>query len=120
MQSFPRLTLPLLLALPALLVLPACAGGVRYTATPVILDCAGRIPPLLRADVPSAPPPADNSVGQWVAFADGQTGALDKANEHKGAVVWIVDRCQAEALAAAKAIDTRPFWLKWTKPLKPG
>lgn len=55
-----------------------------------------------------------------MAFADGQTGQLEKANEHKASQLWIVEKCQAEAMAAAKRIDTRPFWLKWTKPLKPG
>ncbi|HYE45712.1 MAG TPA: hypothetical protein VEA44_08050 [Caulobacter sp.] len=55
-----------------------------------------------------APPPADNSVGQWVAFGDAQTGRLESANDRKATVIWILDRCEAEERAAAARLAPRP------------
>jgi hypothetical protein len=60
------------------------------------LNCAALIGPTLRADVPPADLPAGNTVGDWVAFGDAQTGKLDDANGRRAAVVEIADRCQAE------------------------
>ncbi|MBX3479990.1 MAG: hypothetical protein KF842_06295 [Caulobacter sp.] len=78
---------------------------------PVVLDCGGRIPPQLRADTAGAPPPADNSVGGWVAFADAQTGRLEAANDRSATMLWILDRCEAEARATATSlVRRRPWW----------
>jgi hypothetical protein len=67
------------------------------TVTPnAALNCGALIGPTLRADVPGADLPVGNTVGQWVAFGDAQTGKLDDANGRRAAVVEIVDRCQAE------------------------
>jgi len=110
MRSFPPRTPALTLALLAMLALPACAGGPRIETIPIALDCAGRIPPQLRAEVPPAALPADNSVGQWVAFGDAQTGRLESANDRKATVIWIIDRCEAEERAAAERVKPGPWW----------
>jgi len=94
----------------ATLALSACAGGPRIETIPVALDCAGRIPPQLRAEVKPAEPPADNSVGAWVAFGDAQTGRLESANDRKATVIWILDRCEAEERAAATRLAPAPWW----------
>lgn len=111
MTSCQRRTPALLLALPALLVLPACAGGPPIVSIPGVLNCAGRIPPQLRAEVAGAPLPDDNSVGEWVAFADAQSGRLEAANDRKTTALWIIDQCEAEERAAAARLATpSPWW----------
>ena len=110
MTFSPRPTPALLLALPAMLVLPACAAVPSTVTIPVALDCAGRIPPQLRAEVAPAAPPADNSVGQWVAFGDAQTGRLETANDRKSTMLWILEACEAEERAAAARLAPRPPW----------
>ena len=110
MRSSPRRMLVTTLALPAMLALPACAGGPSTVTIPVALDCAGRIPPQLRAEVSPAAPPADNSVGEWVAFGDAQTGRLETANDRKATLLWIVEACEAEERAAVARLAPRPSW----------
>ena len=110
MTFSPRRTPALLLALPAMLALPACAAVPSTVTIPVALDCAGRIPPQLRAEVAPAAPPADNSVGQWVAFGDAQTGRLETANDRKATMLWILEACEAEERAAAARLAPRPPW----------
>lgn len=81
---------------------------------PGAFDCAPRIPPQLRDDVPGAELPADNSVGQHIAFGDAQTGQLDQANDEKGTVLWIVDNCEAERRAAVEQINGRSLLQRLT------
>ena len=100
-------------ALLATLACAACAGGPRIETMAVALDCGNRVPPQLRAEVVGAPPPVDNSVGEWVAFGDAQTGRLEMANERKATVLWIYETCEAEEqLAAAKLSSPTPWWRK--------
>lgn len=111
MTSFPRPMRPLAPALLATLACAACAGGPSTVTIPVALDCGGRIPPQLRAEVGGAAPPADNSVGEWVAFGDAQTGRLEVANERKATVLWILDACETEEKkAAARLSRPAPWW----------
>lgn len=110
MKSFRSRTPALALALLVTLACAACAGVPSTVTIPVALDCAGRIPPQLRADVSPAEPPADNSVGEWVAFGDAQTGRLQVANDRKGTLLWILDACEAEEKAAAEKLAPRPPW----------
>jgi len=49
------------------------------------------------------------TVGDWIAFADAQTGQLDKANERYVAAVGIVERCEERDKAAVK--KARPKFL---------
>lgn len=88
----------------------ACAlSAAACQTTPTAgLDCAGLIGPTLRQDVESAPLPAENTVGEWVAFADAQTGRLVDANGRRRAVVEIVDLCQAQQDRLY-----RPWWKVW-------
>lgn len=60
------------------------------------IDCSALIGPTLRTDVQSAPFPTENTVGEWISFADQQTGKVIDANARRAAVVEIVDRCEAE------------------------
>jgi hypothetical protein len=55
--------------------------------------------------VPGAPLPAGETVGDWIAFGDAQTGQLDKANGRTADAIGIVERCEArdrDAVAKAK------------------
>lgn len=56
-----------------------------------------------------APLPEGMTVGDWIAFADAQTGQLDKANDRYRAAVGIVGRCEARDAAAVKR--SRPRFL---------
>lgn len=42
-------------------------------------------------------------VGDWIKFADAQTGQLDKANERYSAAVGVIQRCEARDAEAVKA-----------------
>jgi len=46
--------------------------------------------------------PATGVIADWIAFADAQTGQLDKANERTAAVIGIVERCEDRDRAAVK------------------
>lgn len=75
--------------------------------TPIAaLNCAALIGPTLRTDVPPADLPTENTIGEWVAFGDAQTGKLGDANGRRAAVVEIADRCQAEQ----ERLSRRPWW----------
>jgi len=52
--------------------------------------------------VPGAALPQGSTVGDWIAFADAQTGQLDKANERTAAAIGIVERCEARDAAAVR------------------
>lgn len=41
-------------------------------------------------------------MGDWIAFADAQTGQLDKSNDRYRAAVGIVERCEARDRDAVK------------------
>ena len=51
-------------------------------------------------------PPNSATAGDWIAFADAQTGRLDQANGRTADAIAIVERCEArerDALKRAKA-----------------
>lgn len=110
MKFWQHRTLAPTLALLAALALSACASVPRIETIPIALDCAGRIPPQLRADVAPAALPKDNSVGEWVAFGDAQTGRLESANDRKVTMLWILERCEAEEKVAVEKLKPRPWW----------
>jgi hypothetical protein len=91
-----RLLLPLL----PLLAVPACAGAPPIVASPSA--CSTLIPDSWRAPVPGAELPKGDTVGEWVAFADAQTGQLDKANGRTGDAIDIIERCERRDAAAVK------------------
>lgn len=47
-------------------------------------------------------PPEPANVGDWIAFADAQTGRLDQANGRTADAIAIVERCEARDAAAVK------------------
>ena len=110
MRSLLRPTRALLPALLVTLACAACASAPRIETIPVALACASRVPPQLRDDVKPAPLPADQTVGEWVAFGDAQTGKLEQANDEKATVLWIVDQCEGEQTKAAQALSKRRWW----------
>jgi len=64
--------------------------------------CSALIPDSWREPVPGADIPAGNTVGEWIAFADAQTGQLDKANGRTTDAIGIIERCEARDAAAVK------------------
>jgi hypothetical protein len=42
------------------------------------------------------------TVGDWIAFADAQTGKLDEANGRTRDAIGIVERCETRDAAAVK------------------
>lgn len=48
-------------------------------------------------------------MGDWMVFADAQTGQLDKANERTKEAIGIVERCEARDREAVK--KSRPKFL---------
>jgi hypothetical protein len=59
--------------------------------------------------VAGAPLPDGDTVGDWVAFADQQTGKLDIANDRTKASIGIIERCEQRDAQAVKRA-TRGFW----------
>ena len=53
--------------------------------------------------------PEGVTVGDWVAFADAQTGKLDEANGRTRDTIGIVERCEARDAEAVKR--ARRGWL---------
>ena len=57
----------------------------------------------------SAPLPAGDTVGEWVAFGDAQTGRLDVANTHTAGALEVVQRCEARDAEAQRGLTRRRF-----------
>jgi hypothetical protein len=93
--------LRLSILLSATLAVAACAGGPPIvTATNV--GCGELIPADWKAGVAPAPLPEGETVGDWVAFGDAQTGKLDQANGRTKDAIGIVERCEARDARAVK------------------
>lgn len=101
-----RRSIPLLTALLA----TACAGGPPIVATPSA--CASLLPKEWREPVPGAPLPDGSTAGDWIQFADAQTGQLDKANDRTMSAIGIVERCEARDAAAIAGARKR-WWQFW-------
>lgn len=88
-----------------MLTIPAAC----VTPGPVLAEtgnCSGYVPDAWREPVPGADLPEGNTVGDWIAFGDRQTGQLDKANGRMADTLHIVGECERRA---AKAIErSRP------------
>lgn len=73
-------------------------------------DCAGLLPASWKAGVAGAAlPPDEATAGDWIAFADAQTGKLDQANGRTADTISIVERCEARERDALKR--ARRGWL---------
>jgi hypothetical protein len=64
--------------------------------------CSSLLPAEWREGVAGAAFPVGSTVADWIAFADAQTGQLDKANERTAAAIGIVERCEARDREAVK------------------
>lgn len=71
--------------------------------------CSSLIPDSWLLGVPAAPLPDGNTVGDWIAFGDAQTGKLDQANGRTKDAIEIQRRCEARDAAAVKKA-TRGFF----------
>ena len=88
------------------LLLGFCSGPT-VLSTPN--SCATLLPSEWKQGVAGAELPAGDTVGDWVAFGDAQTGKLDVANDRTRSAIGIVERCEArDAEAVRKA--TRKWW----------
>lgn len=76
----------------AMLALTACAGGPPIVAPSSA--CSALLPEAWRTPVPGAPFPDGDTVGDWIAALDAQTGQLDKANDRTVTAIGIVERCE--------------------------
>lgn len=90
------------------IALPGCVTGPPIiTAAPS--SCAALLPAEWKEGVAGADLPEGDTVGDWIAFGDAQTGKLDQANDRTSSAIGIVERCEArDAVAIKKA--TRGFW----------
>jgi hypothetical protein len=82
------------------LSLAACAR------TPVIQaassGCAQLLPSEWKEGVAPAPLPDGDTAGDWISFADAQTGKLDMANGRTRDAIGIVERCEARDAEAIR------------------
>ena len=85
-------------ALLMLTTLGACVGSPVIVATPS--SCSTLVPTAWRTPVPGAPLTEGTTVADWIAFADAQTGQLDKANGRTVDTLDIISRCEARDRAA--------------------
>lgn len=71
--------------------------------TPNAASCASLLPDEWSAGVAGAElPPEEATVGDWISFADQQTGKLDQANGRTADAIGIVKRCEARDREAVK------------------
>lgn len=54
--------------------------------------------------------PVNSTIGDWIGFADAQTGQLEKANDRTRAVIFIVTACDKRDAETVKALTPRPWW----------
>ena len=105
MPKVPIWRLTLLCAMPAL---AGCVAGPPIVTTSGA-GYAALLPNDWRAGVVPAPLPDGVTVGDWVAFADAQTGKLDEANGRTRDAIGIVERCETRDSDAVKR--ARRGWL---------
>jgi hypothetical protein len=86
----------------------ACVGGPPIVTTQGAA-CSTLLPADWKKGVPGAPLPDGDTVGDWVAFADSQTGKLDQANGRTRDSIEIVERCEARD-ARARQRGSRGFF----------
>lgn len=95
-----------LVILPLALMLEACPAPIVSASS---ASCAALLPAEWKLGVAGAPLPDGTTVGDWIVFADAQTGKLDQANGRTKDAIGIVERCEARDAAAVKKV-TRGFF----------
>lgn len=83
------------------------AGCSAPTVLSTPNSCATLLPADWKQGVPGADLPTGDTVGDWVAFADAQTGKLDMANGRTRDSISIIERCEARDAAAVKKATRR-------------
>jgi hypothetical protein len=71
--------------------------------------CSSLLPAEWKQGVPGAPLPDGDTVGDWIAFGDAQTGRLDVANGRTRDAIGIIERCEDRDVKAVKRA-TRGFF----------
>lgn len=71
--------------------------------------CSKLLPDSWKEGIAGAPLPDGNTVGDWIAFGDAQTGKLDQANSRTRDAIEITARCEERDRAAVKRA-TRGFF----------
>lgn len=93
-----------------MLMTPGCA---LFVDEPPILAtpnaCSKLIPPSYRNGVVAADLPTSNTIGDWIVFADAQTGQLDKANDRQATTIHITETCERLQREAVEASRPRKF-----------
>lgn len=88
------------------MILAAVVLSLSGCATPIVTaapnSCSSLLPSSWREGVAGAPLPDGNTVADWVAFGDAQTGKLDQANGRTVDAITIVERCESRDAAAVK------------------
>ncbi|QJQ31835.1 hypothetical protein GV829_04700 [Sphingomonas lacunae] len=108
MSSNRRRALMRLWILPCLaLPVAACVGTPPIVASPSA--CSSLLPPEWQAGVEGAPLPAGETIGEWISYADAQTGQLDKANDRYVAATGIISRCEERDRQAIER-NRRRWW----------
>ena len=95
--------MPMWLLLCAMPELTGCAGATPIVTSPGAA-CAALLPSGWKAGVAGAPLPIGDTVGEWIAFADAQTGRLDEANGRTRDTIAIVERCEGRSAAETKRV----------------
>lgn len=88
------------------LLLSGCAAPI-VNSTPN--SCSSLLPTEWSQGVAGAPLPDGDTVGDWVAFGDAQTGRLDVANGRTRDSIGIIARCEERDAKAVKKA-TRRWW----------
>ena len=81
----------------SLLLCATLASAACVSAPPIVTAssaCSSLLPTEWQEGVDGAPLPEGDTVGDWIAFGDAQTGQLDKANDRYRAATGIVARCE--------------------------
>ncbi len=104
----PKARTMLLIPLFVTLASGACVGGPPIVTTNAA-NCSTLLPDSWAQGVAGAPLPDGDTVGDWIAFGDAQTGKLDQANERTTSAIGIVSRCEERDRAAVKR-GSRGFW----------
>lgn len=106
-MPFEKLRAPMRLSI-LLCVTLGCAACVG--APPIVASasaCSSLLPSEWREGVPGADLPEGSTVGDWIAYADAQTGQLDKSNDRYTAAVGIIERCEARDIEAVRKARRR-------------
>lgn len=87
------------LILAPLLLCGCVTGGPIMAAAG---SCSSLVPVSWKEGVKGAPLPEGDTVGDWIAFGDAQTGKLDAANGRTADSLAIIERCEERDRQAVK------------------